>query len=94
MTVYKRRENEGSRDIFSPHFMEQEERKWKDYIINPMDKTIEFKILSHIRQAIVTKILANKAIKTKALSSIPIGRKKLNEIAYNKAFQYLREARY
>jgi hypothetical protein len=94
MTVYKIWENEGSIDTFFPHFMEHKAQKWKDYRKNPLDKIIKFKRLSHIWQGIAIKGLIYKAIKNKTLSSVPIDSGKLNDIAYNKAFNCLMEARY
>ena len=94
MTVYKRWENEGSRDTFFPHFMEHEAQKWKDYRKNPMDKIIRLNRLSHIWQGIAIKVLNYKAIKNKTLSSVPIDSGKLNENDCNKAFNCLMEARY
>ena len=94
MTVYKRWENEGSRDRFSPHGMEHEERKWEDYRTNPMDKIIRFRRASHIWQSIVTKVISYKAIKNTTLSSVPMGTEKLNESALQQTFKYTREARY
>lgn len=92
MTVYKRWENEGSIDTFLPHFMEHEVQKGKDYRKNPMDKIIRLNRLSHIWQGILTKVIIYKAIKNNTFSSVPIGREKLNENAYNKAFNCLMEA--
>ncbi len=94
MTVYKRWENEGSIDTFSPHFMEHEAQNWKDYRKNTMDKIIRLNRSSHIWQGIATKGLIYKAIKNKTLSSVSIRGEKLNENDYNKAFNCFMEARY